>query len=125
MPRIARASGVNLCYHVLNRGNNRARIFHKDGDFDAFVDLLAEAKLRDVVGPPSAPGLTRWASDERTEIREFPLTQYRTHWKGSRILLGERAAQLSRQRLHHGVALIAGLVQNQKILGVGSVFVVN
>ena len=50
MPRIARASGVNLCYHVLNRGNNRARIFHKDGDFDAFVDPLAEAKLRDVGG---------------------------------------------------------------------------
>jgi len=31
---------------VLNRGNNRARVFHKDGDFEAFVDLLAEAKLR-------------------------------------------------------------------------------
>src|SRR5208337_643535 len=36
----------------------------------------------------------------------------------------QRDAQLSRQRLHHGVALIAGLVQNQKIIGVGSVFVV-
>jgi hypothetical protein len=45
--------------------------------------------------------------------------------KGSGILLGERAAHLSRQRLHHGVALIAGLVQNQKIIGVGSVFVVS
>jgi hypothetical protein len=31
----------------------------------------------------------------------------------------QRNAQLSRQRLHH-----AGLVQNQKIIGVGSVFVV-
>ena len=46
MPRTARASAANLCYHVLNRGNNRASVFHKDGDFDAFVDLLAEAKLR-------------------------------------------------------------------------------
>jgi len=36
----------------------------------------------------------------------------------------QRDAQLSRQRLH-GIALIAGLVQNQKILGIGSVFVVN
>ncbi len=34
-------------------------------------------------------------------------------------------ARLSRQPLHHGVALMAGLVQNQKIIGVGSVFVVN
>src|SRR5271157_566284 len=46
MPRTARASAANLCFHVLNRGNNRARVFHKDGDFDAFVGLLAEAKLR-------------------------------------------------------------------------------
>ncbi len=46
MPRTARASAANLCYHVLNRGNNRASVSHKDGDFDAFVDLLAEAKLR-------------------------------------------------------------------------------
>ncbi len=46
MPRTARASAASLCYHVLNRGNNRASVFHKDGDFNAFVDLLAEAKLR-------------------------------------------------------------------------------
>jgi hypothetical protein len=36
----------------------------------------------------------------------------------------QRDVQLSRQRLR-GVALIAGLVQNQKIIGVGSVFVEN
>src|SRR5271157_177808 len=39
MPCTARASAANPCYHVLNRGNNRASVFHKDGDFDAFVDL--------------------------------------------------------------------------------------
>src|SRR5271166_3845403 len=49
MPRTVRASAANLCYHVLNRGNNRASVFHKDGDFDAFVDLLAEAKLRNPI----------------------------------------------------------------------------
>ena len=49
MPRTARASAANLCYHVLNRGNNRASVFHKDGDFNAFVDLLAEAKLRNLM----------------------------------------------------------------------------
>ena len=36
----------------------------------------------------------------------------------------QRDVQLSRQRLR-GVALIAGLVQNQKLIGVGSVFVEN
>ena len=29
MPRTARASAANLCYHVLNRGNNRASVFTK------------------------------------------------------------------------------------------------
>jgi putative transposase len=46
MPRTARASAANVCYHALNRGNHRAAVFHKDADFRAFVDLLAEASLR-------------------------------------------------------------------------------
>ena len=46
MPRTARASAANVRCHVLNRGNNRACVFHQDGDFQAFVDLLSEAKLR-------------------------------------------------------------------------------
>jgi putative transposase len=46
MPRAARASAANDCYHVLNRGNNRATVFPKPGDYDAFVGLLAGAKLR-------------------------------------------------------------------------------
>ena len=37
----------------------------------------------------------------------------------------QRDAQPSRQRLHHGVALIAGLARTNKIIGVGSVFVVS
>ena len=46
MPRTARASAANVCYHVLNRGNARAEVFHKDADFAAFVDLMAEANER-------------------------------------------------------------------------------
>ena len=46
MPRTARASAANVRCHVLNRGNNRACVFHQDGDFQAFVYLLSEAKLR-------------------------------------------------------------------------------
>ncbi|MBV8486671.1 MAG: hypothetical protein JO161_00195 [Planctomycetaceae bacterium] len=46
MPRTAHASAANVCYHVSNRVNNRACIFHQDGDFQAFVDLLSEAELR-------------------------------------------------------------------------------
>ncbi len=46
MPRIARARGGGLCYHVLNRGNGRTRVFHKDEDYQAFIDLIAAASLR-------------------------------------------------------------------------------
>lgn len=35
-----------MCYHVLNRGNGRAKVFHKDGDYAAFLDLMARANER-------------------------------------------------------------------------------
>ena len=43
MPRTARAAVGGLCYHVLNRGNARAEVFHKPEDFDAFIGLFAPA----------------------------------------------------------------------------------
>ena len=46
MPRTARASAGDVCYHVLNRGNGRQRIFHRDEDYAAFLDLLATACAR-------------------------------------------------------------------------------
>ncbi|HUY31645.1 MAG TPA: transposase, partial [Pirellulales bacterium] len=46
MARTARASVGGICYHVLNRGNGRAQVFHKDGDFVAFVELMAAACRR-------------------------------------------------------------------------------
>ena len=46
MPRTARASRGNFLYHVLNRGNARQDVFHKDGDFEAFVNLMVQANQR-------------------------------------------------------------------------------
>jgi len=46
MPRTARASAANYCYHVLNRGNARVEVFHKEDDYDAFVELIPEACAR-------------------------------------------------------------------------------
>ena len=43
MPRTARAAAGNWCYHVLNRGNGRAEVFHKDDDYAAFLALLPPA----------------------------------------------------------------------------------
>lgn len=35
-----------MIYHVINRGNGRQDVFHKDDDFRAFVKLLGEAKVK-------------------------------------------------------------------------------
>jgi putative transposase len=46
MPRSARATPGGYRYHVLNRGNRRAEVFHGEGDYDAFVHLLAHLAAR-------------------------------------------------------------------------------
>ena len=46
MPRTARASAGGYCYHVINRGNARTRVFHKAGDYEAFLGMMAEASVR-------------------------------------------------------------------------------
>lgn len=46
MPRAARGLPDEQVYHVLNRGNGRAEVFHKPGDFEAFIGLIGEAKER-------------------------------------------------------------------------------
>lgn len=46
MPRSRRHFTVGECYHVLNRGNGRSRIFHKDADYLAFLSVLAEGLKR-------------------------------------------------------------------------------
>ena len=43
MPRTARAALGNWCYHVLNRGNARAEVFHKEDDYAAFAALFEPA----------------------------------------------------------------------------------
>ncbi len=42
MPRISRGISDGLIYHVLNRGNAKQRIFHKDQDYAIFIKLLKE-----------------------------------------------------------------------------------
>lgn len=46
MPRIARGLVDGFIYHVLNRGNGKQKIFHKNQDYKAFIELMAEAKKR-------------------------------------------------------------------------------
>ena len=46
MPRPRRHAPGGYCYHVLNRGNARQQVFHKDADYAAFLRLLDEAQDR-------------------------------------------------------------------------------
>ncbi len=46
MARTARADIGGICYHVLNRGNGRATVFHDPADFMRFLDLVANASRR-------------------------------------------------------------------------------
>lgn len=49
MPRISRGLADGHWYHVINRGNGRQQVFHKDGDYQAFVDLLTATRDRYVL----------------------------------------------------------------------------
>jgi putative transposase len=46
VPRIPRGQQGGYAYHVINRGNGRATVFHKPQDYEAFLSLLSEAKKR-------------------------------------------------------------------------------
>jgi putative transposase len=46
MPRIPRGQVAGYAYHVLNRGNGGMTVFHKDGDYSVFLDLLAKARTK-------------------------------------------------------------------------------
>jgi putative transposase len=49
VPRVPRSLQSGLVYHLINRGNGQARVFHKPQDYEAFLDLLAAAKQRQPV----------------------------------------------------------------------------
>ena len=46
MPRPLRPIDDGLIYHVINRGNNRQKVFHNKEDFRAFLQALADLKAR-------------------------------------------------------------------------------
>src|SRR6516164_8156315 len=46
MPRAPRASVGGICYHVMNRGNGRRAVFHKDGDYQAFLKAIGQRQKR-------------------------------------------------------------------------------
>ncbi len=43
MPRKTRTLFGSFCYHIINRGNGRAQVFHGEADYREFVKLMAAA----------------------------------------------------------------------------------
>jgi len=46
MPRPLRPIDAGLVYHVINRGNNRQAVFHREGDYLAFLKAIVDLKER-------------------------------------------------------------------------------
>ena len=46
MPRIPRGQKPGYIFHVINRGNGQADVFHHDEDYLGFINLLTEAKTK-------------------------------------------------------------------------------
>ena len=46
VPRSCRQTGPECVHHAVNRGNRKTAIFHKPGDYKAFLRVLAQAKTR-------------------------------------------------------------------------------
>ncbi len=95
MPRPARTTTADYCFHVLSRGNSRAEVFHKSDDYAAFLRLINEAGERLpmrllafclmpnhfhlVLRPYSDGDLSRWMQWLMTSH----VRRYHRHYKGS------------------------------------------
>jgi putative transposase len=70
VPRTRRHIFAGTVYHVLNRGNDRARIFHNDGHYRGFLELMEETAVKvpmRVVGYDVMPNhvhLLLWPEDD-------------------------------------------------------------
>jgi hypothetical protein len=88
VPRAARVSVGEICYLVINRGNARQQVFQKQGDYQAFVELIGLACERIVNrGTPfgSADWVQRMAIDLGLEASLRPRGCPRNRSKKSNV----------------------------------------
>lgn len=124
MPRTARAALGGWCHHVLNRGNGRAEVFHKDEDFQAFLSLLAPACERlamRVLGWRLMPNhfhLVLWPHHDRDLGRwmQWLMTshvrRYHRHYGGSGHVWQGRFKAFPIQRDEHLLTVLRYLERN-------------
>jgi REP-associated tyrosine transposase len=96
MPRPLRNAPAGVIFHVLNRGNARANVFHKPRDYTAFLELLSRARKKasvDVLGWCLMPNhvhlvLRPAADDSLSRYMQWLLTTHAHRYRASRADTG-------------------------------------
>ena len=132
MPRIPRGQQGGYAYHVINRGNGRATVFHKPQDFEAFVSVLAEAKQRHrvklfafclmpnhfhlVIEPEHTTALSRFMQWLLTSH----VRRYHQHYGSSGHVWQGRFKSFPVQRDEHLITVLRYVLQNPVRAGLSS-----
>jgi putative transposase len=132
VPRIPRGQQGGYAYHVINRGNGRATVFHKPQDYDAFVSVLAEAKERHrvklfafclmpnhfhfVIEPEHPTGLSRFMQ----WLLTTHVRRYHQHYGSSGHVWQGRFKSFPVQRDEHLITLLRYVLQNPVRAGLSS-----
>ena len=92
MLRTARSIEAGTVYHVLNRGNGRMRLLHKDCDYEAFERVLTEGFSRypadrRPAGPPIHSPPSRPAAEYPKTISDVPFSSPRGSFCGLNALV--------------------------------------
>lgn len=132
MPRIPRGQQGGYAYHVINRGNGRATVFHKSQDYEAFLSLLNEAKRRHPVklfGFSLMPNHFHFVMEPAHEnalsqFMQWLLTshvrRYHKHYGSSGHIWQGRFKSFPVQRDEHSIMVLRYVLQNPVRAGLSS-----
>jgi hypothetical protein len=111
LPLTGRASLEGFTYHVLNRGNARSQVFHKDDDYGAFLGMMARRQdVKSMVNHQPRESLPQvdHSSFGHPSVREF---QFREAGQASDILASCELIESSSPLLTRSRSARAGAVR--------------
>lgn len=135
MPRISRGLVDGSVYHIINRGNGGQVVFRKDTDYEAFIDIMKEAKIQYsinifayclmpnhfhiVLMPHQAQNLSKWmqwlmTSHVRRYHRHYGTSGHVWQGRYKSFLIQKDSHLLAVLRYVEGNPLRSGLVKSAK-----------
>ena len=135
MPRIARGLVDGFVYHILNRGNGKQQVFHRNQDYEAFTNLMREVKDRYpvkvfayclmpnhfhmILMPVHAEKLSKWMQWLMTSHVRYHHRHYKTSghiWQGrfKSFIIQKDNYLLTALRYVEGNPVRAGLVSSAR-----------